>query len=378
MTRLSREWFAHSMGSLRVVLRLTLASALVVGTAWAAPAEDRSLPGLPAQARVLSSRIENDVLIREFSADDVSAASVAVDGVSGANLGLLNGRFSVSVTYRTPSNQSGSGMVVPGVSSPDSGLFYFFGEKNWEILVKAVDLCGLPGTDFYTVIAAAATDVEFRLVVTDTVAGVTRTYENPLGTKPVAVRDSFATCGSAPPPPAGCPTNGPLTDLAARDCQQYAYIYRLGDIASAMSSDSQLTVICTTSLGDSDVICQGGPVQSATTFRLTTAFLNGGPGVPLGAGSGGNISSNGRVLNYTAIVSGQRFDFNGMNWVQTRPVDAASETSASEKGESTAEVRVLGAIRQALSKRSAVNQNSADPASRELAAVLSVQSESTH
>lgn len=378
MTRVSEYVRGRSMGSRRAVLRLTLAWVLVGGTAWTAPAEDRSLPGLPAQARVLSSRIENDVLIREFSADDVSAASVAVDGVSGANLGLLNGRFSVSVTYRTPSNQSGSGMVVPGVSSPDSGLFYFFGEKNWEILVKAVDLCGLPGTDFYTVIAAAATDVEFRLVVTDTVAGVTRTYENPLGTKPVAVRDSFATCGSAPPPPAGCPTNGPITDLAARDCTQYAYFYRLGTVISAISSDSKDAVICTGSPPDTDVICQFGPVQGATRFALTAASLNNGPARPLGSGSGGNISNDGRVLNYTIILNGERFDFNGLNWIDTRPVDSASGVASGVGGENTPEARVLEGLKQNLRNRSSAAQHSADATSRELAAVLSVQSESTH
>lgn len=369
MTKLSESVRVRSMGSRRVMLRLTLASALVVGTAWAAAAEDGSLPGLPAQARALSSRIENDVLIREFSAEDVNAVSVAADGVSGANLGLLNGRFSVSVTYRTPGNQSGSGMVVPGVSSPDSGLFYFFGEKNWEILVKAVDLCGLPGTDFYTVIAAAATDVEFRLVVTDTVAGITRTYENPLGTKPVAVRDSFTTCGSGPPPPSSCPTNGPITDLT-RDCQQYGYLYRNGGVESLLSSTSQVVAICTTSTASNDIICQGGPVQGATRFALNIGSLNAGRPVSLDRGSGGSITSDGQTLNYTVIISGNRYDFSG-SWVRTDPFGSTSGAASDGGGGSDTVARLLDASRRTLLAQSGALP--LDPEAEAFAAALSSQ-----
>ena len=379
MPSLSKRWLSlapDSHGRRRIAI---VALVLVVGSTSSSFADDPLLPGPSVLERAKSSRIENDVLIREFSADDLSAASVSTEGIAGANLGLLNGRFSVSVTYRTPSNQSGSGMVVPGVSSPDSGLFYFCGQQNWEILVKAVDLCGVPGAGFYTVIAAAATDVEFRLVVTDNVAGITRTYENPLGNKPVAVRDSFATCGSTPPPPpppAGCPTNGPVTDLT-RDCSQYAYFYRLGAVISALSSDSQDAVICTGSPPDTDVICQIGPVQGPTSFSLTAASLNSGPLRPLGAGSSGTIANSGRVLNYTIILNGERFNFNGLNWIETQSVNSASEAATSGDGSGAPEARVLEALKQTLRSRSSAAQASIDPASSELAAVLSVQSEST-
>ncbi len=43
-------------------------------------------------------------------------------------------------------------------------------------------------------LAAATTDVEYTLSVTDTVTGVTREYFNPSGRASPAVIDTFATC----------------------------------------------------------------------------------------------------------------------------------------------------------------------------------------
>lgn len=357
--------------------RLAACLLLLVATlAWpttSTAGDDRSFADLRTAALATSSRVDHDVVIREFSAADLDAGTISADGVSAATLSLLNGRFSVSVTYRTASGQSGSGMVVPGVTSADSGLFYFFGAENWELLVKAVSLCGLPGTNFYTVIAAAATDVEFRLVVTDNVAGITRTYENPLGTKAVAVRDSFATCGSSPPPPPpSCSADGPITDLT-RDCQRYAYFYRRGNVISGLSSNSRVTAICASSLGDSDILCYGGPVQGPTNFSLVIGSLNQGPELPLGAGSGGNISGGGRTLNYTVILRGERFDFIGSTWVETRPINSTSGASSVDGSEAAVAERVGDAVRRTLAESAGALSRGSDAAAREFGAVLSVQ-----
>ena len=57
-------------------------------------------------------------------------------------------------------------------------------------MVKVLDGCGL--NSHYWVFAAAATDVEYTLKVTDTTTGVAREYRNALGERSPAVNDTSA------------------------------------------------------------------------------------------------------------------------------------------------------------------------------------------
>ena len=106
---------------------------------------------------------------------------------------LQNGRFRVRVDWRNAQNQTGDGTLVTS-GSDDSALFWFFEEDNWEFLVKVLDACFI--ADRYWVFAAATTNVEYTLRVTDTQTGATRLYENPLGVSSDAITDTnaFATC----------------------------------------------------------------------------------------------------------------------------------------------------------------------------------------
>jgi len=107
---------------------------------------------------------------------------------------LLNrDRFCVEVAWRDFQGNTGAGRVVP-FGSDDSGLFWFFAPDNWEMLVKVLDGCGV--NDRYWVFAAATTNVEYTLRVTDTANGVLEEYFNPLGTASPAITDTgaFATC----------------------------------------------------------------------------------------------------------------------------------------------------------------------------------------
>ena len=108
------------------------------------------------------------------------------------SLCLNHDRFRVEVSWRNYAGQTGVGTAVPFRS--DSGLFWFFGADNIEFLVKVIDGCGLNSR--YWVYAAATTDVEYTMTVTDTLRDVTETYTNPLGTASPAITDSsaFATC----------------------------------------------------------------------------------------------------------------------------------------------------------------------------------------
>jgi pimeloyl-ACP methyl ester carboxylesterase len=108
------------------------------------------------------------------------------------NLCLNRGRFKVEVSWDV-NGSSGPGRVVPGASA-DSGLFWFFGPDNWELLVKVLDGCPYDG--HYWVYAAATTDVHYVLTVTDTATGRVKHYENPAGKPSAATTDSgaFPTC----------------------------------------------------------------------------------------------------------------------------------------------------------------------------------------
>jgi len=115
--------------------------------------------------------------------------------VAGAQTLCLNGgRFRVEVEWSTVSS-TGRGQATPLPDAPDSGFFSFFGPRNVEMLVKVLDAC-VPPFDRFWVFVAAASDVGYRLTVTDTRSGGSRRYDNPVGRKAVTVTDTdaFATC----------------------------------------------------------------------------------------------------------------------------------------------------------------------------------------
>jgi streptogramin lyase len=104
---------------------------------------------------------------------------------------LNAGRFRVTAEWRSLT-ASGTGTSVPLTS--DSGYFWFFDVANIEVVVKALNGCGVNG--HYWVFAAGLTDVEVTLRVIDTQTGALRTYVNPRGTafQPIQDTSAFATC----------------------------------------------------------------------------------------------------------------------------------------------------------------------------------------
>ena len=106
---------------------------------------------------------------------------------------LVGDRFRVTVDWRRRSGERGTGRAV-SLRSDDSGLFWFFNEGNWEMLIKVLDGCAINGN--YWVFSAATTNVEHTLRVTDTATGQEKAYFNPLGAPAAAITDTsaFATC----------------------------------------------------------------------------------------------------------------------------------------------------------------------------------------
>jgi len=106
---------------------------------------------------------------------------------------LNDERFRLRVSWRDFEDGTGEGTALP-FGTDDSGLFWFFDDDNWEMLVKVIDGCGFNG--HYWLFSAATTNVEYTLTVTDTLTGEVATYTNPLGVRADAITDTeaFATC----------------------------------------------------------------------------------------------------------------------------------------------------------------------------------------
>ncbi len=120
-------------------------------------------------------------------------------GVTGAcsddseSLCLNSERFQVTVEWSDFEGDQGVGSAVE-LRTDDSGLFWFFDEGNWEMLVKVLDGCS--GNGHFWVFAAATTNVEYTLRVTDTETGDIREYTNALGHRAPATADTQAfVCG---------------------------------------------------------------------------------------------------------------------------------------------------------------------------------------
>lgn len=111
---------------------------------------------------------------------------------------LANGRFQVDADWMTTQGTSGKGQVVPNVATDDSGLFYFFTQANWEVVVKVLDACVV--NDRFWVFAGGLTNVQVTLRVIDTQTGAVRHYFNPQTTafQPVQDIGAFATCSGGP------------------------------------------------------------------------------------------------------------------------------------------------------------------------------------
>jgi hypothetical protein len=173
------------------------------------------LPADTEEARISNLTPETDYSLRLRAANslgfselsNVASATTLPASSSGACVAsaevacLVGRRFRVEVEW-ADSTTDGKGQVAELLSgagplrieSADSALFYFFSPDNWEVAVKVLDGCAL--NVHYWVFAAASTDVEYVIRVTDTDHSEVATYFNARGDRSAAITDTqaFATC----------------------------------------------------------------------------------------------------------------------------------------------------------------------------------------
>ena len=128
---------------------------------------------------------------KQYLAGSGSTPGPTVCTPSSTTICLSGGRFAVSVQYR----DQGQLKDATAIKYTDaSGLFWFFGADNIEILMKILNACSL--TNSIWVFSAATTNVEFHLKVVDTKNGTVKTYDTVSGPPAPAITDTqaFKTC----------------------------------------------------------------------------------------------------------------------------------------------------------------------------------------
>lgn len=103
---------------------------------------------------------------------------------------LLSGRFKVEVEWTNFSAVTQDAFVASAGTS-DTALFYWTNPNNWELLIKGINACSF--NNKFWIYFAAATNVGYRVTVTDTQAGgATKVYTNAVGNLAQATNDISA------------------------------------------------------------------------------------------------------------------------------------------------------------------------------------------
>jgi plastocyanin len=149
-------------------------------------------PNTPYEFRVRAANSGGNSAYSNVADGSTDTTEVGPCIETATALCVTNERFKIEVEFST-GQSAGPATGVPIASAPASGLFYFFGADNIEMLIKVLNACAF---NRYWVFFAATTNVEYTLTVTDTQTGRTRFYYNPLNrtAPPVQDTDAFATC----------------------------------------------------------------------------------------------------------------------------------------------------------------------------------------
>lgn len=183
-------WFAEAMGN--KIGRITPTGIIT----------EVPVPTANSLASFITAGPDGALWFLESDANKVGRMTTGAGcNIDGTTLCLSGDRFKVRTHWATPDGRSGSGQAVQLTS--DTGYFWFFGASNVEMVVKALNACGI--NQNFWVFAGGLTNVQVDLTVTDTFTGDVRTYRNPQDTpfQPIQDTAAFASCSSSlsPLPP---------------------------------------------------------------------------------------------------------------------------------------------------------------------------------
>ena len=145
--------------------------------------------------------LSNPIGEAEVDAEDWMAELVILDNEGAYScfedhntLCFQDSRFAIEIDWQALDGSTGSGQAVP--LSNSTGLFWFFSDDNFEVMLKVLDGCRVTGLEAYWIFFAALTNVEYTLTVTDTVTGTVKEYHNPKGRAAQPVQDltTFDAC----------------------------------------------------------------------------------------------------------------------------------------------------------------------------------------
>lgn len=106
----------------------------------------------------------------------IHAQSFRVHPAADPELLLQDGRFRITARWE---HEVAAGPARAQALTPDTGVFWFFGPDNLELLVKALDGCSVNG--HYWLFVGGLTHVGVEIRVEDTFTGAVRTYSSPFG-----------------------------------------------------------------------------------------------------------------------------------------------------------------------------------------------------
>ena len=179
---------------------------------------------------------------------------------------LQGSRYEVTVDWWTADGQSGTGQVA-SVGTADSGLFWFFGPTNWELLVKVLDACGVNG--HHWVFGAATTDLGYRVRVRDTESGRVREYLNEPGQAAQAIADVTAF-------PEACAATGASVASRARNARDAPGSSGLAGPFGLSASPGSSAFSGASQTGDPNLVLQKGRFD--VRVQWTTEDGETGPG----------------------------------------------------------------------------------------------------
>ena len=102
---------------------------------------------------------------------------------------LQNDLFLVAIDNISGPAPGGLGTPVR-TGSTDTAIFWFYNDRNWEVMVKVLNGCQING--HYWVFAGALTDQRYRINVFRNSDGALKQYSNTLGTRSRAFADTSA------------------------------------------------------------------------------------------------------------------------------------------------------------------------------------------